>query len=230
MSKYTFTFQDFTDAGRNLLSEQDTLHFPILDKYLDNKPTKEQKEKLKNPQEWAKYAFESSEHLRYCVTAFKNNIPIATITNDFKGITIKFLEKDENGELVSFMRMVYWRYVVDLFLKKDVTEYYPNKQLFLKQIDFTINNSQQKSQNMALFNDVSNELFLRASIFDKKEQTYRREEKTTKVNILHNFVRTPQHYLDFEYLLDYKNILKPEYLDIIEPKASDDCQSNRQNN
>lgn len=230
MSKYTFTFQDFTDAGRNLLSEQDTLHFPILDKYLDNKPTKEQKEKLKNPQEWAKYAFESPEHLRYCVTAFKNNMPVATITNDFKGITIKFLEKDENGELVSFMRMVYWRYVVDLFLKKDVTEYYPNKQLFLKQIDFTINNSQQKSQNMALFNDVSNELFLRASIFDKKEQTYRREEKTTKVNILHNFVRTPQHYLDFEYLLDYKNILKPEYLDIIEPKASDDCQSNRQNN
>lgn len=213
MSKYTFTFQDFTDAGRHLLSEQDTLYFSILDKYLDNKPTKEQKEKLKNPQEWAKYAFESPEHLMYCVTAFKDGIPIATINNYFTGISVKFLDKNENGELVSYMRMIYWRYIADLYLKKGITEYYPNKQLFLKQIDFTINNSQQKSQNMALFNDVKKELFLRGSVFDKREQTYRREEKTTKVNVSHNFVRSPEHYLDFEYLLDYKNILPTDYLD-----------------
>ncbi len=218
MSKYTFTFQDFTDVGKELLSEQTTLEVSILDMYLDNKPTKEQKEKLKNPQEWAKYAFESPEHLMYCVTAFKDGIPIATINNYLKGISVKFLDKDEKGELVGYMRMIYWRYVADLYLKKDIMEYYPNNQLFLKQIDFMIDNSLEKSKNMALFNDVKKELFLRSSIFDKKEQIYRREEKTTKVNISHNFVRSPKHYLDYEYLLDYKNILKPEFLDIIEPQ------------
>ena len=33
-------------------------------------------------------------------------------------------------------------------------------------------------------------------------------------DISHNFVRSPQHYLDYDYLLDYENILKPEYFDV----------------
>lgn len=29
-----------------------------------------------------------------------------------------------------------------------------------------------------------------------------------------HWIQAPKHYLDFEYLLDYKNILNPEHLDI----------------
>ena len=214
MKQYKFTFQDYTSVGRYLLSEEDTLRISILDSYLDNTPSKEQKERLKNPKDWAKYAFETSEHLRYCLTAFRGEKPFATITNDLRGITICFLSKNEKGELISHLRMSYWRYIVDLFLKKDEKKYYPNKQLFLKQIDFLIDNSEQKIQYCALFNDITNELFLRSSIFDKIVQSYKREEKTTKVNISHNFVRSPEHYLDYDYLLDYKNNIKSEYFDI----------------
>ena len=214
MKQYKFTFQDYTSVGKYLLSEEDTLKISILDSYLDNTPSKEQKEKLKVPKDWAKYAFETSEHLKYCLTVFRGETPFATITNDLKGITICFLNKNERGELISHMRMIYWRYIVDLFLKKDQKKYYPNKQLFLKQIDFLIDNSEQKIQYCALFNDITNELFLRSSIFDKIVQSYKREEKTTKVDISHNFVRSPQHYLDYDYLLDYKNILKSEYFEV----------------
>ena len=211
MKQYKFTFQDYTSVGKYLLSEEDTLKISILDSYLDNTPSKEQKEKLKVPKDWAKYAFETSEHLKYCLTVFRGETPFATITNDLRGITICFLSNNEKGELISHLRMIYWRYIVDLFLKKDEKKYYPNKQLFLKQIDFLIDNSKQKIQYCALFNDITNELFLRSSIFDKIVQSYKREEKTTKVNISHNFVRSPQHYLDYDYLLDYENILKSEY-------------------
>ena len=75
MEQYKFTFQDYTSVGRYLLSEEDTLKISILDSYLDNTPSKEQKERLKNPKDWAKYAFETSEHLRYCLTAFRGEKP-----------------------------------------------------------------------------------------------------------------------------------------------------------
>lgn len=47
MKQYKFTFQDYTSVGRYLLSEEDTLRISILDSYLDNAPSKEQKERLK---------------------------------------------------------------------------------------------------------------------------------------------------------------------------------------
>lgn len=31
---------------------------------------------------------------------------------------------------------------------------------------------------------------------------------------IHNWIRTPKFYNDVEYLLDYKNILKSEYLNL----------------
>ena len=52
-------------------------------------------------------------------------------------------------------------------------------------------------------------------IFNKKDKTYSNVVKETKVNFSHNFVKAPEHYLDYDRFLDYQNILKPEYLDLI---------------
>lgn len=102
-----------------------------------------------------------------------------------------------------------------------------NKQIFtifstdLKIFNFFTDNSEQKIQYCALFNDITNELFLRSSIFDKIVQSYKREEKTTKVDISHNFVRSSKRYDDFLYLLDYKNNIKSEYFDMKSIATSD---------
>lgn len=91
---------------------------------------------------------------------------------------------------------------------------YPDNNMFLRQINLYQDDDNQKITNEMLFKDegILNVEIITETKLPEFQMNY--EEKETKVNISHNWIRRPNSFDDYEYLLDYKNILKPEYLDL----------------
>ncbi|WP_239351781.1 hypothetical protein [Snodgrassella communis] len=86
--------------------------------------------------------------------------------------------------------------------------------IFLRQIELYDEDADKRITNKVLFRD--NGIMNVKTITETKRPEFRMnyEEKETQVNLSHNWLRNPQNYTDYEYLFDYQNILKPEYLDL----------------
>ena len=84
----------------------------------------------------------------------------------------------------------------------------------MRQINLYQEDDNQKITNEMLFKDDG--ILNVETITETKQPEFNMnyEEKETKVNLSHNWIRTPKTHDDYEYLLDYKNILKPEYLEL----------------
>ena len=202
---YTIKFLEYNDLMREVMSEEDTLDNAITN--LD-KATKEDKLHLNNVENWAKYAFENNKE--YFATIYQNDKPIACINNYFLGITIDFLTYNQ-GELFKYLSIDY-----DKVEEIGEDEYikYPDNKMFLRQVTLFQEDDNQKITNEMLFKDdgILNVETITETKLPEFNMNY--EEKETKVNLSHNWIRTPITHDDYEYLLDYKNILKPEYLDL----------------
>ncbi|WP_141673972.1 MULTISPECIES: hypothetical protein [unclassified Gilliamella] len=213
MSKYNFQFKQYNWIKKSLDSEENTLN-NIKENYLDNNLNKDELELIKNPKKWAEYAFSSLNHQQYYVTIFAGETPLACINNSFYGIDISFLEFNHEGELVKYLWMVYNRYNMDLYFKTNKLINWDDNNLFLSQVEVTKEDIKNKIHNKALFKYSKKLLKWTSVLNNKQDGTYKREDKETKVNLTGNFIRSPKHYLDYEYLLDYQNILKPGYLNL----------------
>ena len=202
---YTIKFLEYNDLMKEVMSEEDTLDNAITN--LD-KATKEDKLHLNNVENWAKYAFENNKE--YFATIYQNDKPIACINNYFLGITIDFLTYNQ-GELFKYLSIDY-----DKVEEIGEDEYikYPDNKMFLRQVTLFQEDDNQKITNEMLFKDdgILNVETITETKLPEFNMNY--EEKETKVNLSHNWIRTPITHDDYEYLLDYKNILKPEYLDL----------------
>ena len=202
---YTIKFLEYNDLMKEVMSEEDTLDNAITN--LD-KATKEDKLHLNNVENWAKYAFENNKE--YFATIYQNDKPIACINNYFLGITIDFLTYNQ-GELFKYLSIDY-----DKVEEIGEDEYikYPDNKMFLRQVTLFQEDDNQKITNEMLFKDDG--ILNVETITETKQPEFNMnyEEKETKVNLSHNWIRTPKTHDDYEYLLDYKNILKPEYLDL----------------
>ena len=124
-----------------------------------------------------------------------------------------FLEYNNENELIKHLWMIYDRYDKSKWFKND--EYVPhnNNSLFLSQIAVIQEGSKQKSSHEVLFMQKQKLMKVSSTILTKDPKTYSNQEKETKVNMSHNFIAPPKHYLAFEHLFNYKEILKQEYLD-----------------
>ena len=202
---YTIKFLEYNDLMKQVMNEEDTLDNALTN--LD-KVTKDDRLHLKNIETWAKYAFEN--HKEYFATIYQNDKPIASINNYFLGISIDFLTYNQ-GKLFIYLSMFYDK-VEEIGEEKYAK--YPDNKMFLRQINLYQEDDNQKITNEMLFKDDG--ILNVETITETKEPEFNMnyEEKETKVNLSHNWIRTPKTHDDYEYLLDYKNILKPEYLDL----------------
>jgi hypothetical protein len=200
---YTLKFAQYNNTMKEVMSEEGTLD-NILTIWLENKPTAEDKKHLKNAEDWAKYAFDNDKN--YYVTFFKGGEPIACVFNYFETISIDFLTY-HNGELFIYLFMVYDK-------GKDSHNKDVDGKIFLRQIELYDEDADKRITNKVLFRD--NGIMNVETITKTKRPEFRMnyEEKETQVNLSHNWLRKPQNYTDYEYLFDYQNILKPEYLDL----------------
>ncbi|MEL0645705.1 hypothetical protein V6251_15030 [Olleya sp. Ti.3.14] len=207
-----YKFREYNWILKDMLTEEDTID-NVLTRYLDSKPSREQKKILKNPEEWAKYAFENES--QYYVTFYnEENKPFVCVNFKKISINLTFLEHNKNNELVEHLRMVYDRYDIMHWLDKDEYKPHLKNKLFLKQIEVFHENEKEKNTYKALFIQKNKIMRVSTTKMNKDTKTYSNEKKETKVNLSHNFIEPPKHYLDYEHLFDYNEILKPEYLDI----------------
>ena len=202
---YTIKFLEYNDLMKQVMNEEDTLDNALTN--LD-KVTKDDRLHLKNIETWAKYAFENNKE--YFATIYQNDKPIASINNYFLGISIDFLTYNQ-GKLFIYLSMFYDK-VEEIGEEKYAK--YPDNKMFLRQINLYQEDDNQKITNEMLFKDDG--ILNVETITETKEPEFNMnyEEKETKVNLSHNWIRTPKTHDDYEYLLDYKNILKPEYLEL----------------
>lgn len=191
------------------MSEEETLE-NIYDLVLDKKPNKEQKIALANTGSWAKYAYLNNKE--YYVTVLKNDSPVAAVNNSFYDITVEFIEKVK-GDLFIYMMMVYDKCEMNAGLKKAKSEDHQKGQLFLSQINFYTDNEKDSISTELLFKP-SGDATIFKNVLDKKNDNLQTDVKKTKLNVSENYIRGPIKFNDYEYLLDYKSILKPEYLEL----------------
>lgn len=205
---YKIFFLQYNELTNEVLSEEDTLK-NIYDLVLEQKPTREENEALKSTKDWAKFAYEKEKE--YHIIVFQNDKLFAYINNSFMDISVNFLTFNR-GEIFKHLTMIYDKYDMDIAFNEDRNEKFPNEKLFLSQINNYYEDDEKKIQRKLIFK-LNSDCNIFANTFDKRNNNLNTEAKKTKVNISHNFIRNLQHYKDYEYLLDYKNILKPEYLD-----------------
>jgi len=205
---YTIKFLEYNDLMKQVMNEEDTLDNALTN--LD-KVTKEDKLHLDNVENWAKYAFDNEKE--YYTTMYQNDKPVASINNYFLGITIDFLTYNQ-GKLFIYLSMDYQKYDVINQNKDGSYNRYPDNKMFLRQITLFQEDDNQKITNEMLFKDDG--ILNLETITETKQPEFNMnyEEKETKVNLSHNWIRTPKTHDDYEYLLDYKNILKPEFLEL----------------
>ena len=205
----TYKFLQYNNLSNEIMSEQDTLD-NINDLIIEKKSSKEEKEAAKNVENWAKYAFENNKE--YHIMIFNDEKPLAYINNNYNDITVEFLTYN-GGNLFIYLSLVYDKFNMEISFKEDRDEPFPNNDLFLSQVNSIYEDDLVNIQNELVFK-LSGNTNIFETTFDKKTNKSKTEAKKTKVNVSHNFIRRPQNYKDYEYLLDYKNILKPEFLDL----------------
>lgn len=216
---YTFEFLEYNDLTKEIMSEKTTLE-NVIDIGLNGKPSKEEKKYLNSVEDWAKYAFEKDEI--YFITVNQNNKPFASIRFTDMHITIDFLEEYGN-ELIKTLTLVYHRFDLLEYLRNDKKKFYTNNNLFLGEItSYGFIDGNRKSITNIVFgtNDFAT---ITLTEFYPELQDWKTAEQNIKVNTSNNFIRSPKHYKDFEYLLDYQNNIKSEYFDL--PFVSDSNSS-----
>ncbi len=207
---YTLEFLEYNDLTKEIMSEKDTLE-NVKDITLNGKPSKEEKKHLNSVEDWAKYAFETDEN--YCITAYQNNIPFASICFTDMHITVDFLEEYGN-ELIKVLTLVYHRFDLLEYLRNDKKKFYRDNRLFLGEIvSYAFIDDDKKNITNIVFgtNDVAT---ITITEFYPDLGDWKTAEESIKVNTSNNFIRSPKHYKDFDYLLDYQNNIKSEDFDL----------------
>jgi hypothetical protein len=190
------------------MSEEDTLE-NVVDISLDGKPSKEKKKHLSNCEEWAKYAFENNDI--YNMVMFQEESLIASIRCTDMTIKIDFIDY-KGDEPTVYLTLVYHKFNLLTYFDTREIEYYENKNLFLGEIiSYTFD--EDRATTKIVFGDGGKAIVTLTKIIPE-ENTWKTVEQTVNVNVSHNFIRPPQNYKDFEYLLDYRNNIKPEYFDL----------------
>lgn len=208
MKKYRIEFSAYNSVNKIISTEEETLEY-IIDIDLDNNPTEEEKKHLETSNKWAQYAYEHNKN--YYLTFYLDDIAIVSISVDSLDIIIEYLTLEDNL-YESFLRIVLHKYNWRKFMN-DIIEEYPEGKLFLSQIELKINNNSERITKQISFDNEKENMSYYESKYSKIKETYSKLTKEAKVNVSSNFIKKPLTYVDYEYLIDYKNLLKGEYLD-----------------
>jgi hypothetical protein len=210
MTMYTMKFLQYNDLMKKILSEEDTLE-NIVDLVLDGKPSKTEKLALKTAETWSEYAFVHEKE--YHVIVYKNENPIAYINNSFFNLSVDFIDYYEN-KLVKHLSMIYEKYNMEIVFSENRNERYPEDKMFLsKIISFTYSEEVEASCELFFKQNGLTKIF--KTEINLKTNNNRTLTEDANVNISHNWIRAPKKFDDLVYLMDYKEILKPQDLDLM---------------
>lgn len=202
-------FSEYNQLTKKIMSEEVTLK-NIIDISLNGKPSKEEKKYLSNVENWAKYAFENDD--MYYLTIYEDEKPIANICFTDMHITIYFLDY-YNNELINYMTLVYHRFDLLKYMDEDKIEYFEDRKLFLGEI-LSYSYDEEKKTNTKIVFSYKGFAIVTLTEASPDKTNWNTVKTKTDVNISHNFIRSPENYKDFEYLLDYQNNIKSEYFDL----------------
>ena len=206
---YNIKFSIYNNVLCEIMSEEDTLE-DIIDISLEGRPSKEEKNYLQNSEKWAEYAFATDKV--FYMTVYKDNQVVACISYDMFGITIDFLDFQAD-KLIVYLTLVYDKYDMDIFFDKDEKVKYENNNLFLSKIVSYSFDTNKNTTSEIFFRNNGLATITITEIYPD-ENDWNTQEMDTQVNISHNFIRCPDNYLEFEYLLDYQKNIKSEYFDL----------------
>lgn len=206
---YNIKFSIYNNVLCEIMSEEDTLE-DIIDISLEGRPSKEEKNYLQNSEKWAEYAFATDKV--FYMTVYKDNQVVACISYDMFGITIDFLDFQAD-KLIVYLTLVYDKYDMDIFFDKDEKVRYENNNLFLSKIVSYSFDTNKNTTSEIFFRNNGLATITITEIYPD-ENDWNTQEMDTQVNISHNFIRCPDNYLEFEYLLDYQKNIKSEYFDL----------------
>jgi len=171
---------------------------------------KKEMQYLTSIKDWSKYAFGNDKE--YHTIIYDNESPIASVNNSFYDVTIDFIVKYD-GKIIKHLTMVYDKYIADKLFKEDKYVKHLNETMFLsKIISYEMSDKMSKSSEILFKKNGNATIFI--TEIDKVTNKSVTSAQETKVNISHNLIRTPKFYNDFDYLLDYKNIVKSEYFNL----------------
>lgn len=209
MKGYKIKFADYRPISKDIATEKETLEY-IIEIDLDNRPSVEDRKHLIDAESWAAYAYMNNKP--YYLTFFKDEKAVASVSVDELSITVYYLDS-QNDKYINYLRIIFFKYDFNKYMD-DILEEYPDGKMFLHQIDINTDTDLKSFSKQMLFNHEKRLLTYNESVFSKTENIYSKQSKEAKVNTSSNFLRKPQSYKDYEYLLDYKNLLKAEYLDL----------------
>jgi hypothetical protein len=210
---YSIRFSKYNEVLHKVMSEEDTLE-DIIDISLEKKPSKEDKKHLSDCESWAKYAFANDKV--FYMTIYNNNQVIACLSYDLFSISIDFLDFQAD-KLIVYLSLIYDKYDINILFDENKKIKYKNGDLLLSKI---ISYSFEKNKNIVseIFFKNNGLASVTVSEFYTQKNEWNTREMKTEVNISHNFIRYPNDYNDFEYLLDYKNNIRTEYFDLPDKK------------
>lgn len=210
-----YKFRNFNNSKKKIVSQEETLEI-LEETFYQGFPKKERQKLFKDPINLAKYAFEN--YTTYYLTFYKNTKPFVNLNSGDGTFDLSFLDTDIDGNVFIYLTMSCLR--VDPLKRFHYDEYepLPNGQVFLNQIVLFTNDEIESSRKEMKFifkdeEDPEDKLIITERRFLKKDNSVKKTvEETTEINLSNNYFRTPQHFYDYEYLFDYENLLKPEYI------------------
>jgi len=195
---YKIQFGDFNSLmGNIIMDEETTLEVLLSNEFGENVPKEFQSI---TPEEWAKYAFDNNKE--YVVTYYKEDKPYITVYNTLLSIRLTYYE-DRGGELYRYLSIWFNKGYIDNKLKGEPFIPYDKGKIFLGQID---NKSDFSSMLIFYSQKKKNNVFLE-EFLEEDGQTKLIEQYGT-ADLSKNWFDAPMHYLDYEYLLDYKKLFE----------------------
>ena len=162
---------------------------------------------LENCKLWAEYAFLTDR--TYMVSAYKNNIPIATIISESHAIRVLFLKKViPSGELIKTKEVVFAKGIFKTADKKPAFLPFRRSALFIQKIyDFSFQGDTKIVKELYFkFNDESN---YHGEVLQRKSEYYNNPVKSTvdstkkaTFDLVNNWISIPNHYIDFCKYID----------------------------
>jgi hypothetical protein len=108
--------------------------------------------------------------------------------------------------------LIYHRFDLLKYIDEDKIEYFDNHNLFLGEIiSYTFGEKRTNTNIVFSLKNFAVVTLTEASVDRTKWNTAKQK---VNINISHNFIRPPENYKDFEYLLDYQTNIKSEYFDL----------------
>jgi hypothetical protein len=196
---YTAKFERYNPRYEGLIMDEKT----TLEVLLSNEFGLKVPEAFKNisPEEWAKYAFING--LEYNIVYYKDNKPYIALSNVRVHIHLSYYE-DRGGVLNNYMGIWFKKGYIDKSTEDAGFIPYANGKIFMGQINMYADLAKK-----LIFNSQKEKDNVFSEEWVEEDGKPRLIEQYGTADLSSHWFDAPEHFLDFEYLIDYQRLFDP---------------------